>query len=112
VQVLPLDLDGGKLEGRVLWDFEAHTETVYDVVFSPDGRRLVTGGDDKLVKFWDLVVGPQGGVALLCGTLRGFEGKVKTITFSPDGSLLAVCGGDSQPAEFGELRVFQTGRER
>jgi WD40 repeat protein/predicted Ser/Thr protein kinase len=112
VQVLTLDLDGGKLEGRVLWDFEAHTETVYDVVFSPDGRRLVTGGDDKLVKFWDLVVGPQGGVALLCGTLRGFEGKVKTITFSPDGSLLAVCGGDSQPAEFGELRVFQTGRER
>src|SRR5262249_40628747 len=31
-----------------------HTNGVYDLVFSPDGRTLVTGSDDHTARLWDI----------------------------------------------------------
>jgi WD40 repeat protein len=34
-----------------------HTNTVETVRFSPDGRRLASGGIDETVKVWDVAAG-------------------------------------------------------
>jgi len=30
-----------------------HSDSVFSVAFSPDGKRIVSGSKDKLVKIWD-----------------------------------------------------------
>src|SRR5436309_7120500 len=36
-----------------------HESTVSLAVFSPDGKTLVSGGDDKLIKLWDVASGKE-----------------------------------------------------
>ena len=62
-----------------------------NVAFSPDGRRLATGGEKNAVKIWDV----QNGQELR--TLRGHIRDVYTVAFSPDddGRWVASAGEDS-----------------
>jgi len=69
--VLHLAKRGGLPESGVRWQvctLTGHTEEVNEVAFSPDGKRVVSGSDDKLVKIWDVATGAEvssfGGV---CG---------------------------------------------
>jgi eukaryotic-like serine/threonine-protein kinase len=61
------------------------------VAFSPDGKRLVTGGEGHTVKVWDVPTGND------LQTLRGHTGFVYTVAFSPDGEgrWIASAGEDS-----------------
>ena len=36
-----------------------HTATVYEVAFSPDGKSIVSGSEDALVKIWDVETGTE-----------------------------------------------------
>jgi WD40 repeat protein len=49
------------------------------VAVSPDGRRLLSGSDDKTVCLWDV----QDGRKQYC--LEGHEEAVKSVAFAPDG---------------------------
>jgi len=62
-----------------------------NVAFSPDGRRLATGGEENTVKIWDVKNGQE------LKTLRGHNGDIYTVAFSPDsdGRWIASAGEDS-----------------
>src|SRR5262249_18393949 len=62
-----------------------------NVAFSPDGRRLATGGQKNTVKIRDVATGRE------LHTLEGHSGEVYTLAFSPDdgGGLIASAGEDS-----------------
>ena len=50
-----------------------HSEMVLTVAFSADGKRIVSGSYDNLVKIWDAATGAQVSsfVAGLCGEAMG-----------------------------------------
>ncbi len=53
------------------------------VAFSPDGRLLASGVDDRKVKLWRVEDGK------LLRELKGHTSGVNSVGFSPDGRLLA-----------------------
>jgi WD40 repeat protein len=55
-------------------------------VFSPDGKRLVSGGSD--VKVWDAQTGEE---VLTC---KGHTGRINKVAYSPDGKRLVSASGD------------------
>src|SRR5262249_38956559 len=63
-----------------------HADWVKAVVFTPDGRRLVTTSLDHTVRLWDA----NNGVELACG--MGHEDGVLCVALSPD-STTALTGG-------------------
>src|SRR5205807_1776258 len=64
------------------------------LAFSPDGRLLLTGGDDGTLKLWDTASSRE----LL--TLRGNSAQITAAAFSPDGKKLATLDA------FNNLRVW------
>jgi WD40 repeat protein len=62
------------------------TSTIFDVAYSPDGKRLASASHDKTVRVWDA----QTGQELL--TLLGHTTSVSDVAFSTDGMHLASAG--------------------
>src|SRR5438105_565359 len=82
-----------------------HTDSVWSVAFSPDGKRIVSGGRDQTVKVWDA----QTGTETL--SLKGHTDWVNSVAFSPDGKRIASGSGGGLN-KTGEVKVWdaQTGK--
>ena len=64
--------------------FQGHTSEVNSVVFSPDGRLVVSGADDCTTRIWDLMDGSSKVLATAAGA------EVMSVAISSDGRLVAA----------------------
>jgi RNA polymerase sigma factor (sigma-70 family) len=82
-----------------------HTDRLWEVAYSPDGKRLASSGGDKAVLVWDTVKGK------MVHTLA-HAGHVNSVVFTPDGKTLITASGS--PAEDPLIQFWDlaTGKER
>jgi WD40 repeat protein len=71
---------------------------VTSIDISPDGSLLAVAG------FHEVLLWKADGSEMV-GRLVGLSDRIQTVRFSPDGKLLAACGG--RPAQMGEIQVWE-----
>src|SRR5258707_939496 len=83
------EVRGWRQEGKLLHlAWQAHTDAVAALAFSPDGRTLATGSWDGFIKLWELERGA------LLWTSRHTD-IIHCLAFSPDGGTLASGGNNA-----------------
>jgi WD40 repeat protein len=79
--VAPAPDDSGDGDGKELYTFPPDGNTIDDVTFSPDSRRLAVAGWRGGVRLYDVTTSEE--ILSLAGSYRG-------LAFSPDGRRLAA----------------------
>lgn len=74
---------------RTLWTSRGHTSSVNTLGFSPDGKTLVSGGEEGSVRFWDVTDGRE------IDRIEPGRGPVVSIVLTPDARSLVIGSGDS-----------------
>jgi WD40 repeat protein len=75
----------------LMLDTGGHQGLIWSLTFTPDGKYLVSAGDDKVVRVWDWRAGKT--VRTIRGEVSlGQEGKIYALAVSPNGRWLAVAG--------------------
>ncbi len=86
------------LDGSLVWE-NRHESEVECVVFSPDGHRIASGGEDFFVRIWDVATGAQ---------LKSWEhpSGLDGITWSHDGQIIAT-GAEDGTAFFWDAETYE-----
>jgi WD40 repeat protein len=93
----------------VILVLQGHTDSIHALAYLPDGRHLVSGGDDHTIRVWDVHSGVEE------TRLSGHGNSVLTMSVSSDGTMLASGGHDKQvrlwnldvPGESEVVAIFQ-----
>jgi WD40 repeat protein len=80
-------------DGENIWPRELQHSKDMKITFHPshfriDGFKIVSGSGDKTIRVWDVKIGVE-----MLPPLRGHEGRICSVAFSPDGSKI-VSGSD------------------
>ena len=76
------------MTGRLSDYIHGHRAAAYSVAFSPDGKLLASGSEDRTIKLWKVATGEE------LAALEGHTGHVLTVAFNADGTVLASGGAD------------------
>jgi WD40 repeat protein len=74
--------------GQEVHTLPGHTNIVWSVAFSADGKRIVSGSWDQTVKVWDADTGQ------VIHTLKGHTNTVGSVAISADGTRIVSGGWD------------------
>jgi WD40 repeat protein len=69
--------------------YRGHTSTVYAVVWSPDGTRTASAGNDNTIQVWNAATGHR------LVTYTGHLGAVFGLAWSPDGTRIVSASGNT-----------------
>ena len=92
----------GDSQSIKLWNWQdntsttltGHTDKINSVAFSPDGKLLASGSNDRVVKIWD--VQRKQNITTLKHIPSGLgPSQVISVAFSPNGEMLASAGYQS-----------------
>jgi WD40 repeat protein/energy-coupling factor transporter ATP-binding protein EcfA2 len=85
--------------GHLLKTFEGHknSEVIKQVVFSPDGQRIVTTSHIGIIRLWDL----EGRILEV---FQGHLGRINSVAFSPTGQSILTASND------GTARLWESAR--
>jgi len=67
---------------KELLPLKGHTDDVYTIKVSPNGKYLVSGGRDRTIRIWDLIT------ATTVKVLTGHDDSIYDLDFSKEGALL------------------------
>ncbi len=92
--------------GKQIKNFSGHSEAVYSVNFSPDGKYLLSGGKDSTIRLWDVASGKE------IKQFVGHSSSLITALFSRDGKNIISSGRDEtirlwSAASGKEIRKFE-----
>ena len=73
---------------KVLQTFKHHDSYAYSASYSPDGKKIATGGSDKMIHIWDVKTGKKN------QQFRGHTDLVLCINYSSDGKRMVTGSRD------------------
>ena len=91
------------LDGRCICTFGGHENNVVSLLFSPDGKTLLSASRDETIGLWDTASGQ------IIYTLEGHDCTIDSCCFSPDGNFVLLGGSDMMLLEVAtgqHLRTF------
>lgn len=77
-----------KSVGTMLYTYRGHSGRVNAVAWSPDSKKIASGGDDKTVQVWEAITGDK---AIICS---GHSKQVNAVAWSPNGQRIVSGSSD------------------